>query len=182
MKSHEAFELQRKAVQLTAYSKPVEELLSLGIENPTELDSITRAIGAPSFLVNLHMATRISLNGESALHLPVQVSNSERGRPSLYYQEPNQPVLAGYIVLPNFDVWQRIVTRKTGKGKARSGDVYETELRKLNGELVAHWRGRLKIIDGDKGYGQLITTEVLAGGVRPNKEVWIAWSFIYVKD
>jgi len=182
MQPHEAFKLKEKALQLAAYREPVEGLLSLGIENPLELDGITQAIGAPSFLVNLHMATRITLNGEEALHLPVQVSNSNRGRPSLYFQEPNQPVLVGYVIFPDFTVWQRIVTRKTGRGKARSGDVYETELRELSGELVAHWRGRLNVIDGNKGCGELVTTEVLASGIRPNREFWFMWSFIYIKD
>ncbi len=76
----------------------VRDLLSSPVDNPLELDSVTQALGLPAFLVNLHLATKVKVFGKDALHLPVQISPSERGRPSLYYLEKEQPTLAGYFI------------------------------------------------------------------------------------
>lgn len=60
----------------------VRDLLSLPVDNPLELDRVTQALGLPAFLVNLHLATKVKVFGKDALHIPVQISPSERGRPS----------------------------------------------------------------------------------------------------
>ena len=71
----------------------VRGLLSLPVDNPLELDSVTQALGLPAFLVNLHLATKVKVFGKDAVHIPVQISPSERGRPSLYYKRSSQPWL-----------------------------------------------------------------------------------------
>ena len=80
------------------------------------------------------------------------------------------------------EVRQRTVTRKTGDGKAKTGDRYEVKLLKMEGTLAAHWTARLRVIDPTKGYGELVPDQVPAGSLQPDTEVWIAWSFIYIRD
>jgi len=171
-------ELVQTAKEQAVLPSTVEALLTLGTKNPTELDGIATALGSPARLINPHFATRVTWRGQPALHLPVQISTSDRGRPSLYYLEPGKPTTAGYLVTASLEVLERVVTRLTGTGKAQTGDVYLTEIRTLDGEVLHRSRGRLVVINPERGYGKLVPVD--ATGQPEPDGFWIAWSFIAV--
>ena len=117
----------------------------------------------------------------NAVHIPVQISEREGGRKSLYYLNPGEEVLAGIFVTDD-GLALRHVKRLTGRGTpARTGDTYETRVTNAQGKAIHQEQGRLEVIDPEHGIGQFIPTAEVAGRPRGRK-VWILWSCILVDN
>lgn len=145
------------------------------VSHPDDLDAATAQLGLLPLLINPHLASRVDLSDLGlghAVHLPVQISRVCGGRKSLHFLYPGEKALVGLYVTGE-GVAFRYLTRETGHSlPARTGDEYSEELRSLRGELLRQRRGRLEVIDPEKGEGQII----VAGELKTIIKSW-GWSF-----
>src|SRR6478735_7684605 len=106
------------------------------VHAPDDIDQATRKLGLDPRLMNVHLATVVDLSPlglGSALHIPVQISNREGGRKSLYFLNVGEEVLAGVFVR-DLGLLLRYIKRTSGKGsRAESGDTYVERLTTLDG-------------------------------------------------
>src|SRR5439155_16646299 len=71
------------------------------VQHAGELDAATKNLGFPAFLLNFYLATSVNLSPiglEAAVHIPVQITEREGGRKSLYDLAQGEQVLAGIYV------------------------------------------------------------------------------------
>ncbi|HZU04054.1 MAG TPA: hypothetical protein VFA10_30610 [Ktedonobacteraceae bacterium] len=120
------------------------------IDHPDELDEVTKDLGAPAYLLNFHCATPMDLSpiglGE-AVHIPVQISQREGGRKSIFYLDQGEEALVG-ILVTNQGIALRFMKRETGNSpRAQKGDIYSTRITSREGEPIFEGKGELDEID-----------------------------------
>ena len=146
-------------------------------------------MGAIPHLLNPFFATRLDLSAIGlgpAIHIPVQITQREGGRPS-YYLEPGREVLAGVYVTPE-GIAHKYMKRESGTAVAETGDVCSTRTLTAAGEPAYLGYGRLGVVDATKGIGGI---GMHKGEMRHRDEeeptvpdfvdIWILWSCISVK-
>lgn len=110
------------------------------VNHPTELDAVTKSLGLPASLLNFYFATVVDLSEIGlgpAVHIPVQVSEREGGRKSIYYLDQNEAVLTGIYVTTSFGLALRFMTRVTGSTlPAQAGDIFATRITNREGTVV----------------------------------------------
>jgi len=156
------------------------EELSSSVRGPEDIDQVTEKLGISPRLINFNLATAVDLSDIGlgrAVHIPVQISDKEGGRKSLYFLDSGEEALAGIFV--NEDgLALRYVKRQSGEGTpARTGDSYQIRITTLDGKTIHEEQGRLKVIDPKIGKGEL----VIAGRGLRHRRVWILWSCILVE-
>ena len=127
-----------------------------GADPPDKLDATTKNLGMPASLLNFYFATQADLSSiglGKAVHIPVQVSEREGGRKSIYYLDQNEEILAG-IYVTSEGLALRFVRRVTGSSlPAQAGDVYSTRITNRAGELVFEGQETLQAFDPQTGEG-----------------------------
>jgi hypothetical protein len=153
------------------------------VDHPDQLDAMTQRLGIGAALVNCNAASVMDLADiglGQVVHLPVQVSDRQGGRKSLYFINPKERIRAGFFVNGQ-GAAERYVTRETGTSfPAATGDIYTEEVISMTGEVIVKMKGKLEVIDRSKGHGR-IEYEVIEGA-RIGALVsctWWAWSFYY---
>jgi len=142
----------------------------IGLAGQTdELDQVTREIGAPAYLLNFYCATPIDLSSiglGKALHIPVQVSQREGGRKSVFDLSPGEEVLVG-IIVTNEGLALRFMTRKTGNSSsAQTGDIYSTRITNREGEAFFESEGPLEIGTTSEDRAHFRTTAAMLSGTQ----------------
>ena len=99
------------------------------VQHPNELDAATKNAKIPAYLLNFYLATLVDLAGlGSAVYIPVQITEREGGRKSIYFLDQNEEVLAGIYVTGD-GIALRFVKRMTGSSlPAEPGDRYSTRI------------------------------------------------------
>jgi hypothetical protein len=124
--------------------------------SPTNLTAALEAAGAPAHLMNFNLATLDDLTPfglGSAVYVPVQVSDREGGRKSIYFLFPGEEVLTG-IYASCSGLALKYVKRTSGNGvPAKVGDGYTTRLTSLDGASILHGEGALQSFDAQNGRG-----------------------------
>jgi hypothetical protein len=163
---------------------PVAERALGSISSPDQIDDVTKRMGIGARLLNFNLATPVDLSYTGlgkVVHIPVQISDREGGRKSLYFLNPGEEVLAGVFVTDD-GLALRYVKRLNGRGTpARTGDMYQTRVTTAQGQAIFQEQGRLEVSDAAHGRGQLVPLE--SGGGTPGQQrtsVWIAWSCILI--
>jgi hypothetical protein len=138
------------------------------VDHPSKLDEAIQNKNMPAYLLNFHFATKVDLSsiglGE-AVYIPVQVSEREGGRKSIFFLDHNEEVLMG-IYVTGEGIAQRFVKRVTGSGlPALVGDVYSTRITARNEELVFESREQLQRFDPATGEGHF---DPLPSAEHPN--------------
>jgi len=156
------------------------------VHAPDDIDQATKKLGLDPRLLNMHLATVVDLSSlelGSALHIPVQISNHEGGRKSLYYLNVDEEVLAGVFVR-DLGILLRYVKRTSGKAaRAESGDTYVERLTTLDGTAVLESEGPLEVVDADRGQGRIsLQSSSIQAEAEPVKRTggWILWSCILI--
>ncbi len=165
---------------------PSKELISTLMENvtsPDEIDAATTRLAIPAREVNFYLATSLDLTNVGigkCVYIPIQISNSIKGRESLYKLTPGSKTMAGILVTGE-DIYYRFVTRESGKTPyAKTGDVYTEEIRKSDGTILLSGQGKLNIKNPKKGIGEVEVSYKLANGkLIRQRWLWILWSCIY---
>ena len=172
---------QRTAIKLPAMP-PTSEALLGSVRSPEQIDDATNRLGIPPRLLNFNLATPIDLSAiglGKAVHIPVQISNREGGRKSLYFLNSGEEVLAGICVTDD-GIALRYVKRLIGRGlPAKTGDVYETRITTVQGKTVYQEQGRLEVLDAEHGKGQLVPVDK---GPVLFRSIWVLWSTILVES
>jgi hypothetical protein len=132
----------------------VEEQLIGQIHEPSELDEVTNHLDIPASLLNFHLATPIDLSSiglGNVVHIPVQISEREGGRKSLYYLNPGEETLVG-IYVTNQGIALRFMERVTGNSlPAQTDDIYSERITSRDGIIVFQSRRTLEIINPRPG-------------------------------
>ena len=111
----------------------------------------------------------------NAVYIPVQISQREGGRKSLYYLNPGEEVLAGIFVTGQ-GIALKFIKRDTGSSlPAQTGDMYSIRVTNLAGEVIVQEQGGLDVVDPSTGSGQITTA--IAG-----VQAWIAGSGITITE
>lgn len=164
-----------------------------GVQDPSELDAATNNVGMPASLLNFYFATHVDLSPiglGSAVHIPIQVTEREGGRKSIYSLDQNEEVLTGLYVTGE-GVALRFVKRVTGSGlPPQIGDVYSTRITNLDGELVFEEREVLQRFDSQTGQGHFVPVPSieqphvpLTATATPKGSVCLLWStLVYQPD
>ena len=175
---------RRASIRLAEAPAAVEDLKN-SVRRPEDIDGATRRLGIEPRLLNFNLATPVDLSEMGlgrAVHIPVQISEREGGRKSLYFLNPGEEVLAGIFVTDD-GLALRYVKRLTGRGSpARTGDTYETRVTTADGKAVHREEGRLEVLDPERGTGQFVPVERERGVPRrPSRvKVWVLWSCILI--
>jgi hypothetical protein len=129
------------------------------VRNPSELDAATQSENMPAFLLNFHFATKVNLSRmglEQAIHIPIQISERDGGRKSIFFLNQNEEVLAG-IYVTSEGIAQRFVKRVTGSTfPAQTGDTYSTRIINQAGDLLFESREQLKTLNDDPSSGRFL--------------------------
>jgi hypothetical protein len=127
------------------------------VQDPSELDATTQGQDMPASLFNFYLATQVDLSWlglGKAVHIPVQVTEREGGRKSVYCLDQNEEVLTG-IYVTGEGIALSFVKRVTGSSlPAQAGDVYSTRITNRDGELVFERQEKLLKFDPQAGAGQ----------------------------
>src|SRR5437762_1482286 len=89
------------------------------VHHSSELDAVTKNMGMPASLLNFYLATRVDLSSSTeigigkAVYIPVQITEREGGRKSIYGLLPGEEVLVG-IYVTDEAIALRYMERKTG--------------------------------------------------------------------
>jgi hypothetical protein len=93
----------------------------------------------------------------SAVYIPVQISQREGGRKSLYYLNAGEEVLAGIFVTGQ-GIALKFIKRDTGSSlPAQTGDMYSIRVTNLAGEVIVQEQGGLEVVNPATGSGQITT-------------------------
>jgi hypothetical protein len=179
-----ARESRRADIKLAEMPAAFEGLKRL-VRRPEQIDGATKRLRIEPALINFNLATPVDLSDiglGKAVYLPIQVSDREGGRTSLFFLSPGEKVLAGIFVSDD-GVALRYVTRLDGRSNpARTGDLYETTVTNMQGEAIHQEQGRLRVIDPEHGIAEFIP---LGGGrsagARTRGSVWMLWSSLYLQ-
>ncbi len=156
----------------------IETVYQLGITNPLQLEPALTNLGLAPRLVNFHFATSVCTPFGRMIHIPVQISTKTEGRPSLYFLPVGGEALAGYLINPEGEIYERWVKRETGSTiPAQTGDDFRVQLRTLKGEVIWNGVGRLEVTDPKRGEGRL---EAIGNDPKPFGCWWAGWSFVLV--
>jgi len=132
------------------------------VQQSSDLDTKTKDLGMPASLLNFYFATKVDLSSiglEAAVYIPVQISEREAGRKSLYYLDQNEEVLVG-IYVTGEGIALRLVKRVTGTGlPAQIGDVYSTKITNREGKSVFEGQAVLEQFDSTTGKGHFNVTQ-----------------------
>jgi hypothetical protein len=162
---------------------PAAERVLSSVSSPKQLDDVTKRAGIEARLLNFNRATPVDLSYTGlgkVVHIPVQISEREGGRKSLYFLNPGEEVLAGVFVTDD-GLALRYVKRLDGRGTpARTGDMYQTRVTTAQGKAIYQERGRLEVLDAAHGRGQLVPLESGGATGQQRTSVWIAWSCILI--
>jgi hypothetical protein len=69
-----------------------------GVQDPSGLDAATTNAGRPAFLLNFYLATQADLSPMglgTVVYIPVQITEREGGRKSVYFLDQNEEALIG---------------------------------------------------------------------------------------
>jgi len=155
--------------------------LQAEVDHPADIDAATDRLGISPFLINPFLATTVDMSFIGlgvGVNLPIQITTRQGGRRSLYFLRPGERVLAS-IVGTSHGLVLRYVSRETGRSiPAQGGDEYSEEFRDMEGNVLAHSKGKLEILNAAKGEGRLVFPE----GSPASKWIWILWSCIALGD
>ncbi|HEX8139269.1 MAG TPA: hypothetical protein VF544_17030 [Pyrinomonadaceae bacterium] len=172
----------RASIKLPDMPAAAERVLG-SVSGPEQIDDVTKRAGLGARLLNFNLATPVDLSYAGlgkVVHIPVQISEREGGRKSLYFLNPGEEVLAGVFVTDD-GLALRYVKRLDGKGTpARTGDMYQTRVTTAQGKAIFQEQGRLEVIDAAHGRGQLVPLENGGATGQQRTSVWIAWSCILI--
>lgn len=152
---------------MTAEQRPMDE-------------AIPMALSAGAKLINFEAATMCKLFGETAVYLPVAVSDSSAGRRTVYKLPIGEKVLMGVYVV-GMRVYRDYYTRI-------SDTEYAVSKESPTGDVLFAGRGTLKILDERVGAGEITFEEEVTGeaAAKPTKctctRRWYVWSFIGTED
>jgi hypothetical protein len=128
----------------------------IGVQGPGELDAITEKAGMPASLLNFYLASHVDLswiNLGTAVYIPVEITQREGGRKSVFFLDQGEEVLAG-IYVTSEGLALRFVKRVTGSSlPAQFGDVYSTRITNRDGDLVFEGQEKLWAFDPQTGEG-----------------------------
>src|SRR5690349_20424083 len=117
-----------------------------GVQDPSGLDAATKNAGKPAFLLNFYLATQADLSPMglgTVVYIPVQISDREGGRKSVYFLDQNEEVLIG-IYVTSEGLALKFMKRETGTtSPAQPGDVYSTRITNRDGELIFECQEKL---------------------------------------
>lgn len=154
------------------------------VKSPTDIDSVSTSLGLIPCLANFSLATEVETPLGNGLHIPVQISNRDGGRKSLYYLEPNEETLAGMYVIEG-KIYKRYIRRESGQGvPAKTGDSYSKRITTLEDKNVYSTSGTLEIWNPSLGIGTIKMNSSEKNSLRETEaatEVWILWSCINIK-
>jgi len=160
-----------------------EKLRSM-VKGPADIDAAARQLGLAPRLLNVHLATVLDLSSFGlgrAVHIPVQITDREGGRKSLYFLDVDEEVLAGVYVI-DLGIVLRYVKRNSGKGTpATSGDTYSERLANLQGTTLFEAQGPLEVIDPEMGQGT-VRLALPDSDIERTSRQWILWSCIYFEE
>ncbi len=152
------------------------------------MDDLTKNLGAPSVLINYHLATIVDLSYlnlkglNNAVHLPIMIGFREGTRNSSYTLKPGQTAMVG-MYITNSGILLRFWERETGKAEfCEIGDVYKYSLKSIDGTLYYEGRGKVEEFDKEKGAGKIglkqTETSQVSQKVKEVHEYSILWSCI----
>jgi len=136
------------------------EKLTAQVSHPSELDAATKNLSMPAFLLNFYFATLQDLSPiGKAIYIPVQITEREGGRKSLFYLDQGEEVLAGIYVTDQGGVMLRYIKRVTGDSlPAQTGDIYSLRITSREGKAFFQGQGNLEMIDPSIGKGTFMFT------------------------
>jgi hypothetical protein len=144
-------------------------------------EAIPMALSAGAPLINIDAATICRLFGETAVYLPVAVSDSPAGRRTVYKLPIGERVLMGVYVV-GMRLYRDYYTRL-------SDTEYAVSKESPTGDVLFAGKGTLKILDERVGAGEITFEEEGGKGeaaARPTKctctRRWYVWSFIGTED
>lgn len=155
------------------------------VSKPADIDQATKELAIEPRLLNYYAATSSDLTSIGlgrTTYIPVQISEREGGRKSLYFLNSGEETLAG-LYIGQDGVMLRYVARLSGEGvPAHSGDNYAERITTQNGEELFTGQGHLDVLNPEKGIGRVTLTHTLTGKPlgEPQVSVWLGWSFIKV--
>lgn len=176
------------SVVLLSSTQSIANAMTEMVRQPADIDRATELLGIPASLVNPALSSSVDLTFLGlglAIHIPVQVSDRDGGRKSLYYLQPGERALTGFLATKDALI-SRYTTRESGNSMpAATGDEYSEELRGADGSVIAKLYGKLEIEDLSRGHGALTFSRGTPESVdkmvkdRPNLSwVWYFWSCI----
>jgi len=159
-----------------------------GVSNPSELEAARRNAGMSATLLNFHLATLIDLSAIGlgiAVHIPVEVTEREGGRKSVYSLDQGEEALTG-ICTTHEGIAMRFVKRVTGSSvPAEKGDIYSVRITNRDGDLVFEGQEVLQEFDpqaGEGHFGPLPDTErsLLTAAASPHhmSTLCLLWSTV----
>src|SRR5262245_30793036 len=120
------------------------------VTHPDQIDAVTREAGIPAVLLNFHVATHADLSFMklgNAVYIPVQITQREDGRKSLYFLNTNEEILTG-IYVTNDGIALNFIKRLTGNTMpAETKDRYSVRITNREGKEIFQAQGELKVID-----------------------------------
>jgi hypothetical protein len=160
--------------------------LKESVRRPEDIDGATTRLGIEPRLLNFNLATPVDLSHMGlgkAVQIPVQISNRDGGRKSLYFLQPGEEVMAGIFVTDDGVALRNVKRLTGGDTPARSGDTYETRVTTTQGETIYREQGRLEVLDPKRGIGRFVPVR---GDGQVDRQartsIWYFWSCIYVQN
>ena len=127
------------------------------VQDPSELDAATQHADMPARLLNFHLATLVDLpwqESEKAVFIPVQITDREGGRKSIFFLDEGEETLVGIYITSEGGIALRYMKRATGSTKpAQEGDVYSIRITNRDDELVFEGQEKLLSLDLQTGQG-----------------------------
>lgn len=144
-------------------------------------EAIPMALSAEAKLINVDAATICKLFGDTAVYLPVAVSDSRAGRRTVYKLPIGEKVLMGIYVV-GMRVYRDYYTRL-------SDTEYTVSKESPTGDVLFAGRGTLKIVDERVGAGEITFEQEEVEGEAAARRTkctctrrWYVWSFIGTED
>lgn len=153
-----------------------------------KIDMATKNAGIPAALMNFHLATKwhLPMLG-TVMHIPVQVSKREGGRPSLWTLKQGQEVLAGIMVTSD-EMVLRYVKRETGSSPtASTGDKFTMRFTTRDGRHLLTTTGVFEAVNPRRGLGKITQFKVIdaqpgldliAKETEASTAWWVLWSMV----
>lgn len=138
------------------------------VQDPSKVDATIENVGMAASLLNFYLAIQVDLSWlglGKAVYIPVQITEREGGRKSVYCLDQNeQEVLTG-IYVTSEGLALKFVKRETGSGlPAEKGSVYRTSIKNREGDLIFEGKEELLSFDHQTGIGSF---SPLSGTVSP---------------
>src|SRR5215207_2652098 len=145
--------------------------------------AIPRDLARESHLLSIDAAGVFVVHGEPAVYLPVAVSESPGGRPTIYQLPMRKPTLMGVLIHHN-TVYRNVITRL-------SDTEYAMSQESPTGTVLFAGKGTLRVLDDRVGAGEIVfeseeeegaAVGAVAAKKRRCRYRWYVWSFIATGD